>query len=664
MDDTRIVAVNLGPLPCPPTVVLDKKKAQHAAPKSKKEQHGAVQITGDCGPLSIRVSRPCTKWGSRQVVFRLDPSAVQNITENELAAFASDDFDKLGDQSRLKKSLEAIAGRRRTSDITHLGSATVLEYLITDRKTFGVGPHDTMFFRNFDQTSLLMRLDFERRPFTGHQEPVISCTANDIINCGSGLILVGPVYPWPNQKMDWIPDENLKRLFYDSKLHGLIDDGTKLSDVLAIRTEVEYKNASLEIITGGSAHGLAAGIVLCGEDRELAVRVSMGISFRQDPRFLDEVWYGNPSLAVCHGYVESIEQGDGEIILTVRLALARDNFPSYLKLSRWRSDALLQTDLRWKVRPECVVSAQQFLPLALFNCPPEDKDQLGSPSQAFMGRNGYICGHIDFELGSFRNADGGIGHYGPAISIMGMLSCFCARGGPVTDQDFTAFHAEWKQEFIRKMYRTYGGLFLSKATLSAVDPFPPEQALPTISNCLQMRGDIAIDTHLKVIRAAFRRSLEARAKRMKQQQGNGFSFNSGIPGHALLRLVHLLVPGDDCKTVFQEGSVVVTVKDDDKVAAILGRVEVPLEGAGSVQVIGPYNFTLELYDPRKRDLDSAEGIGGVSVAGYVSKDRHGGQLTGALYEGAEGDAKGGGGGEVTRTKHSTGVWPEHSELYR
>ena len=114
-------------------------------------------------------------------------------------------------------------------------------------------------------------------------------------------------------------------------------------------------------------------------------------------------------------------------------------------------------------------------------------------------------------------------------------------------------------------------------------------------------------------------------------------------------------------------SVIEAIRDaaqDDKVAAILGRVEVPLEGAGSVQVIGPYQFTLGLYDPRKRDLDSADGIGEVIVAGYVSKDRHGAQLTGALYEGAEGDAKGGGGGEGTRTKHSTGVWPERSKLYR
>ena len=675
-DEIQVVAVNLGSSPYQPIVGGGEKKgiAPCVTPRLKKARHEAAQSTADCvGTLDITVQRACTGAGgreeSRPVVFRLRPSAARLMPENDRAAFALGDFDKLQD-SRLKNALCSVAGlSRRSIDISHLENADLL-FEIMDRKELGAGPHDTMFFRKMDPTTLVMRRDLESSHYTGYLQPAIAVHANDIMIPGYfGCILVGPPYVWPGQQLSLIPDETKKAQLYDLPLPGLVDDGTKLGDALEIRTDSDGSNPKdmpLEIITGRRGRDTADAIVLCGKYKEVAVRVSMGISFEQDPRDHAAIWFGNPSLVVCHGYVEGIELHDGEPWLTVQLALARDNLPTYLKFSRMRQDALLQTNLCMKVRGECVVGAMHILPLPLHNCPEAssvNKRQLGIAAQP-LGQNAYICGHMEFYLGLFRRTDGRLSGDHPEISMntnhkaMELLSCLCARGGPITDPDFNECFAAWKEKFIQETARRLGGRYEPKVTLSAVEPFPAEQAVNTIANCSQMLGSTGIDPQLAVLRAALRRVAELKSKRTKHGVGrsSAVSFIPSVSGPVLFQLLHKFVRARDLTVVFKEGAVVASVKDVKSLAAILGTEDgvIHLEGGkGSIQFFGPVSLKLILFDPKRSQLDSGDGLAEITFNNYLSMDRHGGQLTGALYEGD--------GGDGTGRKHKSGIWPESTE---
>ena len=570
------------------------------------------------------------------------------MPENDRVAFANGDFDKLQD-SRLKNALCSVAGlSRRPIDISHLGNADLL-FEIMDRKVLGAGPHDTMFFRKMDPTTLVMRTDLESSHYTGYLHPAIAVDANDIMNPGYfGCIVVGPRYVWPHQPLSLIPDETKKAQLYDLSLHGLVDDGTKLGDALEIRTDSDGSNPKdmpLEIITGRRGRDTADAIVLCGKDK-IAVRVSMGISFEQDPRDDAAIWFGNPSLVVCHGYVERIRLLDGEPWLTVQLALARDNLPTYLKFSRMRRDALFQTNLRMEVRGECVLGAMHILPLPLHNCPEalsDNKRQLGIAAQP-LGQNAYVSGHLEFDLGLFRSNDGRLSGDHREISkntnhkAMELLSFLCARGGQITDPDYIECHAAWKAKFIQETARRLGGRFEPKVTLFAVDPFPAEQAVYTIANCSQMLGSTGIDPQLAVLRAAFRRLAESKSKRTKNRVGrsSAVSFIPSVSGSVLFQLLHKFVRASDYTVLFKEGAVVASVKDVKSVAAILGTEDgvIHLEGGqGSIQFFGPVSLKLILFDPKRSQLDSGDGLAEITFNNYLSMDRHGGQLTGALYEG-------------------------------
>ena len=678
-DEIQVVAVNLGSSPYRSGVGGGEKKeiAPCVTPRLKKARHEAAQSTAHCvGPHDITVERACTGREleeSRPVVFRLHPSAYRLIPENDRVAFALNDFDRLQD-SRLKNVLCSVAGLRRPIDISHLGNADLL-YEIMDRKQLGAGPHDTMFFRKMDPTTLVMRTDLGSGHYTGDLHPSIAVEANDIHNLGSGCILVGPPYVWPQQKLGLIPDETKKAQFYDLSLHGLEDDGTKLGDALEIRTDSDGSNprdVPLEIITGRPGRNMAAdAIVLCGKDKDVAVRVSMGISFEQDPRDHAAIWFGNPSLVVCHGYVESIRHLDGESWLNVQLALARDNLPSYLIFSRTRQDALFQTNLRMRVRGECVLSAMHILPLPLHNCPDslsDNKRQLGIAAPQPLRQNTYVTGHMEFDLGLFRKTDDHQSGDHREISTntnhkaLELLSFFCARGGPITvtqtDPDHLKCQAAWKAKFIQETARRLGGLFEPKVTLLAVDPFPPEQAVSTIANCSQMLGSTGINPQLAVLRAALRRLAELKSKRTKNRVGrsSAVSFIPNVSGSVLFQLLHKFVRASDYIVLFKEGAVVASVKDVNSVAAILGTEDgvIHLEGGqGSIQFFGPVNFKLILFDSKRSRLDSGEGLAEITFNSYLSMDRHGGQLTGALYEGN--------GGDGTGRKHKSGIWPESTE---
>ena len=669
-DDDRVHAVFLSPFPYQPKVGGDEKNAPNATPKSKKARHEAAQIAAE-RPYLITVQRMGEE--SRQVRFRMDPSAFSSLTDLEREAFAAGDFDKIStSDSRLKNVLDSIAGRRRPMNLTHLGDAD-LEFILMDRKHFlGVGRHDTMFFRSFDPTSIRMYHDYAKGSFTGYQVPVISARANDIIPLNyQGLILVGPEYIWRNQKLGFVPDDTRKLLIGELPLPGHYDDGTKFGDVLNIMCDGDGPNsndAPLEIVTGFFVDH--DDIVLAGKD-QTPVRVGMGVSFGQDDRDHGAIWFGNPSLKALHGLVESIQRRDGEAWLTVRVGLTRQNLPPFLGFAGFSHDALLQTDLRISVRAECVVTTLNIVPLPLHNCPqPSSRDtwKLGNTAQP-LRQNAYVAGHMDFDLGLFRRADGSLSGDRREKSTntnhkaLELLSYWCARGGPITDREFS-LHSDWKNSFMERSYGRSGGVFLPTATLRAVQLFPPEQALAIIANASRMFGGTGLDTQLVVLRDALHRFVEAKAKRTKIRAGRGssISFNPNMSGLVLFQLLQKYGSERDFTTEFREGAVVVTVKNigDVTVTAILGidggrfRLE---GGKGIIQLLGPVGFKNTLYNPKTKWQESGEGSAEITFGGYLSKDRHGGELTGALYY--EGD-----GGDGAGRKHKLGIWPERSVSYR
>ena len=677
MDEGRdkaemIVAVNLGPSPYrPANVSKGEKRAPDDTPKSKRARLPAAE-QDYVGRLEITMplkDRAGNIAAGRQVAFRLDPRAYQVMPEKDRKAFESNDFGKL-DNPKLKKAMESIVGlgAQRQKDLSHLENGDDLIFHIKERQTLGAGPYDTMFFGEIDPTSIVMLSDFDK----GYQEPAVTVKANDLIPVGNGMAVVGPSYIWQFQKFSLIPEKTLKALFYDKSLPGVADEGIKIGDVLCIRTDddgSEPKNAPLKTITGSWA--TRDGIVLCGPNLDFPARVTMGISFETGLRDDGAMFHGNPSLKVCHGYVDSIEKDDqGVTWLNVILVLTRDNLPSHLKFWRMRPDALLQTNLRTKVKPEWVLSAMQILPLPLHTCPESLSDNKLGISAA-LRRNCYVAGHLNVDQGSFRLVDGSYSRdYCSDVNgndgLM-QLSRLAARGGRITDPDYQS-HDLWKQKFNKDSESQYGGRFEPKATLCAVEPFPAEQALPTIVNCARMLGGMATDAHLGVLRNSLLRFATSKAKRSKQRASPA-SFSPGVPGPVLFQLLQTHANGE-YTTLLKEGAVVVSYKDIQNVDTMLGTKDgmFPLEGgAGIVQLLGPVDFTLNLYNTSKKvgqmPVETAEGSPEISFACFIALDRHGGQLSGALYEGGGGDGKKG--DSKAARNHDPGIWPERSVvLYR
>jgi hypothetical protein len=147
-------------------------------------------------------------------------------------------------------------------------------------------------------------------------------------------------------------------------LLGLEDDGTKVGDVLHLQVPSDPAgNMPVQrplLILSGFSPTEEDDMILAGEHKNIPVRTSMGVSFTFDqlaPSLREAVsGGGNPSLATCHGFVLGIADTDDGIVLTVRIALTRDNLPSFLKWPRLPQDAVLQTNLQAIIPAKCVVS--------------------------------------------------------------------------------------------------------------------------------------------------------------------------------------------------------------------------------------------------------------------------------------------------------------------
>ena len=595
-----------------------------------------------------------------------------------LAAFVSGNPDDLPSGCRLKERIENLAGkgRSRPCDLKHLPNGDLV-FEVVRRKDVGAGSGCKLLYESIDPTSLFLQNLYDDKLYEGRQLPAFSgAMVRDLYDVGGGCSLMGPPYKWSQYSVD-IPEDILKQQYYDQPLHGLEDDGTtKVMDVIRINDHVQKPLTIISGYTDPAAHE----IVLCGQNGDFPVRTSMGVSFLSGrcPLMNREVITGcaNPSFETCHGFVVAISDSDGKeegagVFLTIRIALARDNLPSYCKWRLLPCDAVFQTNLQVTIPSTAVVSTFRILPLPL-HCMagflPEDKTVLGANPSKPIERDVYVAAHLEFALGEFQRDEThgaqldrsvpGIGpqfpwlkrYEDPNYKALALLHDFCARGGKITDRDFQSHHAAWKDMYLKSTSINQGGRHLPKVTLARVACFPPEAALSTISQNAGLISLPSCGPHLFTMRMAIRRYAETKAKRAKFKPSASVSVAANIPGAVMLQLVHKYVSGTQVKVRFHEGVVEAVVENLKDAQTLIGSEDgrFDLGGAGIVQFYGPLTFKWVLYQAKKNAEDSplgSEGHAELIFSKYVAMDRMGGKLTGDIDgDGSPSPPSGGGGG--------------------
>jgi hypothetical protein len=639
-------------------------------------RNNGSQVTGEVISAHIEVR------GNSKIIACLSENG-QN--QDVLAAFVSGNPDELPAGCRLKERIESLAGkgRSRSFDLKHLSNGDLV-YELVRRKDVGASPSCKLMYESIDQTSLILQNLYDEKVYEGKQLPAFSgAIVRDLYDVGAGCSLMGPPYKWSQYSED-IPDATLKRLYYDQPLHGLEDDGTKVGDVIQID---DVLHRPLVIVSGFTALP-AHEIVLCGEKGDIPVRTSMGVSFvlSRSPLSNREAITGcnNPSLETCHGFVVAISDSDGMevggIFLTVRIALARDNLPSYCKWRLLPCDAVFQTNLQVTIPAASVVSVFRILPLPLHSMAgfrPRDDRVLGAKPSRPIERDVYVAAHLEFALGRFEQDEvagalsaRSVPGIGPQVSwvqryekssfkALALLHDFCARGGKITDGDFRSHHAAWKEMYLKSTSCHQGGRHLPTVALNRVACFPSGAALSTISQNARLISIPIYGTYLFTLHLAIRRCAEAKAKRAKFKPSTSVSVDANIPGAMLLQLVHKYVAGTEAQVYFREGMVDAVVENLKDARCLIGSEDgrFDLDGAGIVEFHGPVTFRWVLYQAKRNAEDStlfADGNAEVIFSRYVAMDRHGGELTGDIDGGPLPQAPGGGGGGGKRFREDGG----------
>ena len=663
------------PEPTPATPSCDDGKAGRTKgciyPARKKYAAAAKDQPEESGTslhLLLEVINPSdTENGpapvSRFIEFRADSNVLSEIGEAVKTAFEADCAEECLEMlppGRLKDRILSLTGQpgRKRIKLDHLDPKdNELVYRIVRRKSLGIGFKDQLLVDSIEHTSLVMRNDYDEKPYTGTQRASFMIQCRDLYDVGNGVVIMGPSYVWQHQYVEHISLNDLKKLYYELELPCLAHDGTTLGDVINISTSTSSESKSSKpkhlIFSGFSSTPGPDDIVLGGDIRDIPLRVGSGISFTFDqwPCKTREIvsGYDNPSLRTCHGFVAAIgADGDGNAVLSVRLALGKGNLPPYLVWTRMAPDALFQTNLQAVVPASCVVSTFLIKPLPLHclaACLPESAPVFGAPSTP-LDWDVYVNGHIEFELGAFQGDkvpeseqqdERWKNRYADSNSMaFALLHDFCARGGPVTDEAFKKHHAPWKEQYMAWTDRHQRGRYLPKATVSSIAPFPVQHALSTIYKCARLIGYPLYDAYLGELRSAVSTFALSKAKRTDRRQGGKVSFTPNIPGSVLLQLVHLHVR--EYTPALREGAVEAVVDYFTPAVAKLldtydGRFD--LGQLGMVQFEAPITFRWVHYDPRRSAAESRlgpEGRSEIIFTKYVAKDRHGGELTGELYD--------------------------------
>ena len=639
--------------------IYPARKTYSAAAKDQPEESGTLLL------LLLQVINPSdTENGptasTRFIEFRADSNVLSDMGEAAKTAFEADSAEECLEMlppGRLKDRILSLTGQpgRKRTKLDHLDPENnELVYRIVRRKSLGVSFKDHLLLESVEHTSLVMRNDYDEKPYMGNQRASFMIQCRDLYDVGNGVVIMGPSYMWQHQYVEHISLNDLKKLYYDLPLPCLAHDGTTFGDVINICSSSESKSSKPKhlIFSGFSSTPGTDDIVLGGDMSDIPVRVGSGISFTFDhwPRTTREIvsGYDNPSLRACHGFVAAIAADrDGNIVLSVRLALGRGNLPPYLLWTRMAPDAVFQTNLQAVVPARCVVSTFLIKPLTLHGlaaCLPESVPAFGAPSTP-LASDVYVNGHIDFELGAFhgdkipeseRQDERWKNRYADSNTMaFALLHDFCARGGPVTEEAFKQHHAPWKEQYMAWTERHQQGRHLPKATLLSLAPFPVESALRTIYKCARLIGYPLYDAYLGELHSAVISFAILKAKRTDRRQGGKVSFTPNIPGSVLLQLVHLHVR--QYTPALREGAVEAVVDDFALATKLLDTNDgqFDLGQLGMVQFKAPITFRWVHYDPKRSATESRlgpEGRSEIIFTKYVAKDRHGGELTGELYD--------------------------------
>ena len=627
--------------------------------------------------FQIKVSAATREDPSKYIMIHANEDVLRRMdpTGNVLGAFKNesgylDESGFLGQlpAGRLKELVASLTGQsgRTCIKLDHIQNSDMV-YEIVHRSSTGARKVDKMLVEGIDHSSLNMRNDFDSKNYTGAQDPSFGITARDLYDAGNGYTIIGPSYHWDHQYVHDIIPSTLQRLFYDKSLLGLEDDGTKVGDVLHIANPSDESNADgPPLIFSGYSPTETADIILAGEHNNIPVRTSMGISFTFDqlPPSLREAVSGggNPSLAACHGFVLGIADTAGGIVLTVIIALTKDNLPSFLKWPRLPQEAVFQTNLQAMIPAKCVVSSFKIVPVQFHSLPgfiPEDRRVLGELKSQPIERDVFVTGHLDFVLGGFQRSndservalkDWQARYSNESYKAFALLSDFCARGGAISDKDFEEHHAPWKERYLEMTRLRDGGRRLPKVTLSRITPFPASAALTTIYKCARLLAWPGYGPYIFELRAAVRRFAESKTRRSKYRPGAAISMLTNLSGAVLMQLVHEY--SKKATVLFKEGVVdaVVDVFESyllgsDSREDITDRGVFNLEGSGIIELFAPVTFRWVLYNPKKCAEEAdipVEGRAEIIFSRYMAKDRHGADLAGELNDprGGRGEARG------------------------
>ena len=652
----------------------DVRRKARAAKDHPAEESGEILRV----KVEITKSSNCTAPGAaRFIKFQADSNVLSEIGETVKTAFeceSSGEFLYTLPAGRLRDRIYSLTGQpgKKQTKLDHLHGDEIV-FDIVHRKNLGIGSKDHILMESIEHSTLVMRNNFDEQPYTGVQDASVGITARDLLDIGNGKTLISPAYRWQHQYVRDISADDFKRLFYDQPLPFLAHDGTTIGDVLNIRTSSDSQATSrrpnehrpeLLFFSGFSPTGGQDDIVLAGEDGDIPVRVGCGISFTFDQWHYQTremvSGFGNPSLQACHGFVSAIaaDGNDGSTVLSVRLVLGKGNLPPFFIWERMSPHAVIQTNLQVVVPARCVVSAFLIKPVVLHSlaaCLPESTPVFGAEAMPIT-RDVYVLGHFDFEQGDFQGqgesdsgqqdgrANGWQNRYADsATKAFALLADFCARGGPIIDGPFKELHGAWKEKYLDWTTSHQGGRYFPRVTLSSLPPFPAERALRTIDKSARLFVFPSFDASLVELRAAVRSFAVSKAKRATVgRQGGRIAFSPCTPGSLLLQMVH--VYARQYTSAFREGAVEAVVDEFPSAEKLLDTKdgEFNLGEFGIVRFEAPITFRWVLYEPRRTDSASgADGHAEVIFKKYVAKDRHGADLSGALYADEDQDGQGG-----------------------
>ena len=186
MRDELVANLSGQPPPEPTPICDDGGKAEKIKgctyPAPKKNAAAAKDQPEDSGTLLLlllEVLNPRhTENGSpstRCIEFRADSNVLSEIGETAKTAFEADSAEECLEMlppGRLKDRILSLTGQpgRKRIKLDHLDPKdNELVYRIVRRKSLGIGFKDRLLVESVEHTSLVMRNDYDEKPYTGTQ---------------------------------------------------------------------------------------------------------------------------------------------------------------------------------------------------------------------------------------------------------------------------------------------------------------------------------------------------------------------------------------------------------------------------------------------------------------------------------------------------------------